>query len=96
MELVEILPMAAEVSGSFVVVVASGGLLLTPSSVVVLSALSCTGIDVVSSEDSILYLSCKSELEIYEAKFSVDTNLLNRPFIRNLKKKHDIMYATKT
>ena len=74
MELVEILPMASEVSGSFdvvvVVVVASGSLLFPPLSVVVLSALSCSGIDVVvssSSEDSILYLSCKSKLEISEA-----------------------------
>ena len=66
MELVEILPMTAEVSDSFdVVVVASGSLLFSPSSVVVLSAL--YGIDVVSSEDSIFYLSCKSELEISEA-----------------------------
>ena len=56
MELFEILPMAAEVSGSFYVV-ASGSLLFSPSSVVVLSALTCCGIDVVSSEDSIFYLS---------------------------------------
>ena len=61
--------MAAEVSGSFDVV-ASGSLLFSPSSVVVMSALSCSDIDVVSSEDSIFYLSfhhVNLKLEIYEA-----------------------------